>query len=128
MTLLTRQQQRDAEAREKAATQGPLKLERYKHGGGRLHVDERYGNLVADFYYEGDREFYTHVRTDAPLAYVTLNRLWPLVEALAKQRYLNPTMTDVTDPEPALPMARVTLKDCGHCLPCQARQVVKERG
>lgn len=39
------------------ATQGPLKLDRYDHGGGRLYR-ECPRTLVADFFDEGDREFY----------------------------------------------------------------------
>lgn len=40
-----------------ATTQGPLKLLRYDHGGGRLRHAES-STLVADFYHEGDRELY----------------------------------------------------------------------
>lgn len=42
----------------------PLTLNRYDHGGGRLYLDGESGQreLVADFYHEGDREFYTQAR------------------------------------------------------------------
>ena len=45
----------EIEAREKAATEGPLEIMRYDHGGGRMgffgdpHKGEK-GKLVADFY------------------------------------------------------------------------------
>jgi hypothetical protein len=37
------------------ATQGSITVMRYSHGGGRFYQE---GNLIADFYQEGDREFY----------------------------------------------------------------------
>lgn len=46
----------EARAKLAKATRGPLTLIRYEHGGGRL-IKEPY-SLVADFYQEGDREFY----------------------------------------------------------------------
>lgn len=56
----------EIEGRANAATEGPT-LTRYDHGGGRLavfHGDHR--ALVADFYGEGDREFYAAARSDVP--------------------------------------------------------------
>ncbi len=41
----------------RAATQDPLTVVRYEHGGGRIFMEEPRA-LVADFYQEGDREFY----------------------------------------------------------------------
>lgn len=38
-----------------AATQGPLTLTRYEHGGGRFYREDS-RTLVADFYNERDRE------------------------------------------------------------------------
>lgn len=40
-----------------AATEGPLELARYDHGGGRLAKFDGARILVADFFNEGDREF-----------------------------------------------------------------------
>jgi hypothetical protein len=49
-------------------TPGPLTLTRYAHGGGRLSFapDTEHRTLVADFYHEGDREFYTASANLAP--------------------------------------------------------------
>jgi hypothetical protein len=49
-------------------TPGPLTLTRYDHGGGRLSFapDAEHRTLVADFYHEGDREFYTASANLAP--------------------------------------------------------------
>ena len=54
-------------SREKAATRDAT-LVRYDHGGGRFFRDGESGQrvLVADFYNEGDREFYTAARDDIP--------------------------------------------------------------
>jgi hypothetical protein len=41
----------------RAATPDPLTVIRYEHGGGRIFLEEP-RTLVADFFNEGDREFY----------------------------------------------------------------------
>ena len=43
-------------AKAKAATQGPLTVIRYEHGGGRIYKEEP-RTLVADLFQENDREF-----------------------------------------------------------------------
>lgn len=56
----------EIEAREKAATRG-AEIVRYQHGGGRLAVfGDGECKIVADFYSEGDREFYVSAREDVP--------------------------------------------------------------
>lgn len=54
------------EALAAAVTNGAT-LDRYDHGGGRLaRFEGPTRRLVADFYHEGDREFYAAARTDLP--------------------------------------------------------------
>lgn len=40
------------------ATEGPFELISYEHGGGRLYREEP-RKLIANFYYEGDRNLYS---------------------------------------------------------------------
>ena len=93
MTTLTRQQQREAEAREKAATQGPWRYTCKGDGfiiGGEEHLLQTWSKMEEDFpNAEANGEFIARVRTDAPLAYATIARMEPLVEALAKRECLN---------------------------------------
>lgn len=55
------------EAAGERATPGPLQHFRYRHGGGRSSQHDSVGRqLVADHYYEGDREWFILVRTCYP--------------------------------------------------------------
>ena len=56
-----------------AATQG-AELDRYPHGGGRLAIfaKDETRTLVADFYQEGDREFYAMMHPGVGLALADL--------------------------------------------------------
>ncbi len=62
-----------AELRKKAeaATKGPLKINRYEHGGGRMYREEP-RQLVMDTYEEGDREFYAALSPETVLALVEI--------------------------------------------------------
>lgn len=80
----------EIEGRANAATEGPT-LTRYDHGGGRLavfHGDHR--ALVADFYGEGDREFYAAARSDVPALVTALRAVLAMVaEVQASPRRTN---------------------------------------
>ena len=66
----------------KAATQGPLKLNRYDHGGGRLFREEP-RQLVMDTYEEGDREFYALASPSVILALIErVERMEELLRAV----------------------------------------------
>jgi len=47
------------------ATPTPLDVIRYEHGGGRLYKEEP-RKLVADFFYEEDRELFIYMRNSLP--------------------------------------------------------------
>lgn len=71
-------------ARADAATEG-VELERYDWGGGRLAVfDAQRRELVADFYGEADREFYTAARTDLPRAVDALRAVMAMLDKTDK--------------------------------------------
>lgn len=82
------------EARAEAATPGPWDIYRYRHGGGRICIDDseqpgRRRALIADMdggpdavataYNEGDREFLFHARADVPALVAEVRRLRALV-------------------------------------------------
>ena len=76
----------EIEARANAATDD-VRLERYRHGGGRLanfsmNSDRQ---LVADFYGEADREFYTAARTDVPALVAALRAVLEVLDKRGKQ-------------------------------------------
>lgn len=55
--------------RESKATEEPLEVIRYEHGGGRMFTPKQENgtsDLIADFYDEANREFYAHSRADIP--------------------------------------------------------------
>ena len=76
----------EIEARANAATDG-VRLERYRHGGGRLANFSMNSDreLVADFYGEADREFYTAARTDVPALVAALRAVLELAYRWATQ-------------------------------------------
>lgn len=98
-------------SRAAAATVGSYNHDRYFHGGGRLSVIEpdisptRSGRreLIADFYQEGDREWY-------PL--FTPGIADPLAALLDREaKVVN--RRHPSDPNPALELARVLLGEVG---------------
>jgi hypothetical protein len=60
---MTEEQLQSIRKRLQAATPEPLVLSQYTHGGGRLWCESP-RTLVADFYHEGDREFYGNALED----------------------------------------------------------------
>ncbi len=83
MTNFTDERIAEARARCEAATKNPT-LDRYGHGGGRASAGDE---LVADYYNEGDREFYHAARTDLPDA----------LDALVRERLDHTYTVDIDD-------------------------------
>ena len=81
----------EIEARANAATDH-VKLERYRHGGGRLANFSTNSDreLVADFYNEEDREFYTAARTDVPALVAALRAVLELHREARNDAKLTP--------------------------------------
>jgi hypothetical protein len=81
-------------AKAKAATQGPLTVIRYEHGGGRIYKEEP-RTLVADLFQENDREFIASCNPHLILALCELARAAEAFEERLKAIHDDPKYSAV---------------------------------
>lgn len=87
----------------KATPDDVLCMDRYDHGGGRMYVIEdgpHDRQLIADFYDEGNREFYASARTDIPRLVAEVERMRSIVDAAKAYRASHAAIYDVRKHEP----------------------------
>lgn len=100
----------DLEAKARAATPGPLSVNRYDHGGGRLFIREPL-QLIADLYDEGNREYYAAFSPSIALKLLKIARA---AQELHDQcRHTGLAVTAPTETKMALGEALAALSDEG---------------